>query len=175
MAQVLQVCFISYLIFDLSGVDNLDSWHCMNLHTSSAQTINNVSSIDVMSPPMTTVASLRRFELSCRFQRFAVSFYFGVLAHKMLTNSPRVFCMEWLDPVYCSGHWVPGMVDIAGGVDKLRRKGTDSDRVSSNDVLEWAPEVLIVIPCGFNLDKVVVRHRISAILLFEPRFIYCRS
>jgi len=83
--------------------------------------------------------------------------------------------MEWLDPVYCSGHWVPGMVDIAGGVDKLRRKGTDSVRVSSNDVLEWAPEVLIVIPCGFNLDKVVVRHRISAILLFEPRFIYCRS
>jgi len=65
--------------------------------------------------------------------------------------------MEWLDPVYCSGHWVPGMVDIAGGVDKLRRKGTDSDRVSSNDVLEWAPEVLIVIPCGFNLDKVVVQ------------------
>jgi iron complex transport system substrate-binding protein len=40
------------------------------------------------------------------------------------SSSLRVFCMEWIDPVYCCGHWVPEMVDIAGGVDKLGRKGT---------------------------------------------------
>ena len=68
---------------------------------------------------------------------------------------PRVFCMEWLDPVYCSGHWMPEMVRIAGGVDELSREGTDSVRVPWDDVLKWAPEVLIVTPCGFNLDKVV--------------------
>jgi iron complex transport system substrate-binding protein len=72
-----------------------------------------------------------------------------------LTERPRVFCMEWLDPVYCSGHWVPEMVEIAGGVDALARKGTDSVRIPWNDVLEWAPEVLIITPCGFNLDKVI--------------------
>lgn len=63
--------------------------------------------------------------------------------------------MEWLDPVYCSGHWVPEMVEIAGGVDALARKGTDSVRIPWSDVLKWAPEVLIITPCGFNLNKVI--------------------
>src|SRR6266496_2677972 len=71
-----------------------------------------------------------------------------------LSHRPRVFCLEWLDPVYCSGHWMPEMVEIAGGVDALARKGADSVRIPWNDVLEWAPEVLIITPCGFNLDKV---------------------
>jgi len=66
-------------------------------------------------------------------------------------NRPRVFCMEWVDPVYCSGHWVPEMVELAGGVDALSRKGTDSIRVAWQDVPNWAPEVLIISPCGCNL------------------------
>jgi iron complex transport system substrate-binding protein len=67
------------------------------------------------------------------------------------STRPRVFCMEWVDPVYCSGHWVPEMVELGGGVDALSRKGTDSVRVVWQDVLNWAPEVLIINPCGFNL------------------------
>jgi iron complex transport system substrate-binding protein len=74
-----------------------------------------------------------------------------------LPQRPRVFCMEWLDPVYCSGHWMPEMVEIAGGVDALARKGTDSVRIPWDDVLEWAPEVLIITPCGFNLEKVIAQ------------------
>ncbi len=74
---------------------------------------------------------------------------------RTLSQRPRVFCMEWLDPVYCSGHWMPEMVEIAGGVDALARKGADSVRIPWDDVLEWAPEVLIITPCGFNLDKVI--------------------
>src|SRR5712691_4437308 len=76
-------------------------------------------------------------------------------ATRDLSQRPRVFCMEWLDPVYCSGHWMPEMVEIAGGVDALARKGTDSVRIPWDDVLKWAPEVLIITPCGFNLDKVI--------------------
>jgi iron complex transport system substrate-binding protein len=66
---------------------------------------------------------------------------------------PRVFCLEWMDPVYCSGHWVPEMVRIAGGVDSLAREGADSVRIAWKDVLDWAPEILIVMPCGFDLAK----------------------
>jgi iron complex transport system substrate-binding protein len=72
-----------------------------------------------------------------------------------LSHRHRVFCMEWLDPVYCSGHWMPEMVEIAGGVDALSREGADSVRIPWDDVLEWAPEVLIITPCGFNLEKVI--------------------
>lgn len=74
---------------------------------------------------------------------------------RSLTHRPRVFCLEWLDPVYCSGHWVPEMVRIAGGIDTLSREGKDSVRIPWEDVVRWAPEVLIVTPCGFNLEKVI--------------------
>lgn len=72
-----------------------------------------------------------------------------------LPTRPRVFCMEWLDPIYCSGHWVPELVKIAGGIDELGREGSDSVRIPWSDVLKWNPEVLVVIPCGFHIDKVI--------------------
>jgi iron complex transport system substrate-binding protein len=72
-----------------------------------------------------------------------------------LSYRPRVFCMEWLDPVYCGGHWVPEMVRLAGGVDALSIEGGDSVRIPWNEVLEWAPEVLIITPCGLNLEKTI--------------------
>jgi len=72
-----------------------------------------------------------------------------------LADRPRVFCMEWLDPIYCSGHWVPEMVRIAGGFDALGREGSDSVRVAWDDVRRWDPQVLIIMPCGFHLDKVI--------------------
>lgn len=74
---------------------------------------------------------------------------------RTLPSRPRVFCMEWLDPLYCSGHWVPEMVKIAGGVDDLSREGTDSVRIAWKDVQAWAPEVLIVMPCGCHLERVL--------------------
>jgi iron complex transport system substrate-binding protein len=76
-----------------------------------------------------------------------------------LTARPRVFCMEWIDPVYCSGHWVPEMVRIAGGIDELGRTGADSVRIPWSDVLHWAPEVLIVMPCGCELAKAAEQAR----------------
>ena len=68
-------------------------------------------------------------------------------------SRPRVFCMEWADPVFCAGHWVPEMVRIAGGEDRLARQGAESTRVPWADVLRWAPEVLVVAPCGYHLPR----------------------
>jgi iron complex transport system substrate-binding protein len=72
-----------------------------------------------------------------------------------LTHRPRVFCMEWIEPFFCSGHWVPEMVRIAGGRDDLGRDGADSVRVSWEDVRRWAPEVVIIMPCGLDVEKTV--------------------
>ena len=69
------------------------------------------------------------------------------------TTRPRVFCMEWLDPVYASGHWVPELVKIAGGIDELGSERGESVRVSWDDVAAWSPEVLVIMPCGFNLQQ----------------------
>jgi iron complex transport system substrate-binding protein len=72
-----------------------------------------------------------------------------------LPRRPRVFCMEWVDPIYCSGHWVPEMVRIAGGMDELAREGADSVRIPWEQVLTWAPEILIVRPCGCDSQRSV--------------------
>jgi iron complex transport system substrate-binding protein len=71
------------------------------------------------------------------------------------STTPRVFFAEWLDPVYCAGHWVPEMIAIAGGTDALARHGGDSVRVSWADVIASRPEVIIVAPCGYGLDAAV--------------------
>jgi iron complex transport system substrate-binding protein len=72
-----------------------------------------------------------------------------------LPSRPRVFCMEWLAPPYNAGHWVPELVERAGGIEGLGQKGKDSIRMVWEQVLEYAPEVLILTPCGFDLHGVL--------------------
>jgi iron complex transport system substrate-binding protein len=62
----------------------------------------------------------------------------------------KVFFLEWVDPVYCGGHWVPQMLQWAGGVDGISRSGVDSVRIAWEEVVRFNPEVLIVSPCGFS-------------------------
>jgi iron complex transport system substrate-binding protein len=78
---------------------------------------------------------------------------------RQAAKRPRVFCMEWFEPVYASGHWLPEMIEIAGGEDALGKRGADSVRVDWQAVVAWAPEVLILSPCGFNLDQTIDRAR----------------
>ncbi|MEK6683102.1 MAG: cobalamin-binding protein [Nitrospirota bacterium] len=77
-----------------------------------------------------------------------------------LSTRPRVFCMEWLSPPYNAGHWMPELVELAGGQDKLARKGRDSVRISWERILDYAPEVFILCPCGFHLEEAVRQARL---------------
>jgi iron complex transport system substrate-binding protein len=72
---------------------------------------------------------------------------------KRAARRPRVFCLEWIDPYYCCGHWVPEMVELAGGKDALGRKGADSVRMAWKEIEAWSPEILIVSPCGFGVER----------------------
>jgi iron complex transport system substrate-binding protein len=79
-----------------------------------------------------------------------------------LAHRPRVFFMEWLDPVYCSGHWIPEMVRIAGGEDALGREHADSVRIPWSDVVAYAPEILILAPCGYGLEQALAHSGLLA-------------
>ena len=68
-------------------------------------------------------------------------------------DRPRVFCLEWLDPPFVAGHWVPEMVEIAGGINGLRNTGETSVKVEWEDIIEFAPHYIFIMPCGFNIDK----------------------
>lgn len=70
-----------------------------------------------------------------------------------LRRRPRVTFLEWTDPPFSAGHWVPEMVDIAGGDDQLGRAGQDSVRVSWDDIRGYEPELVIVAPCGYGLAQ----------------------
>lgn len=70
---------------------------------------------------------------------------------------PRVFCCEWLDPVYCAGHWVPEQVRLAGGEDKMGRAGQPSIAIEWQQVVDYAPEVLVLMPCGFDAAQAAAR------------------
>lgn len=65
----------------------------------------------------------------------------------------RVSFLEWVDPLYCGGHWIPQMLEWAGGVDRNSRDGTDSVRIAWQDVLDYQPDVIVIAPCGFNTFK----------------------
>jgi iron complex transport system substrate-binding protein len=66
---------------------------------------------------------------------------------------PRVVCLEWLDPLYVGGHWVPEMVDIAGGIDVMGRAGQASRAVEWEDVVAARPDVVVLMPCGYDIGR----------------------
>jgi iron complex transport system substrate-binding protein len=68
---------------------------------------------------------------------------------------PRVLCLEWLDPFYVGGHWVPEMVEKAGGEDVLGRAGEPSFRATAEDIAQTRAEIIVVMPCGYNTARIV--------------------
>ncbi len=66
---------------------------------------------------------------------------------------PRVACLEWLDPLYSAGHWIPEMVTLAGGQDGLATAGQPSAKVQWESLFDFAPEVMVLMPCGLSLDR----------------------
>lgn len=66
---------------------------------------------------------------------------------------PRVACLEWLDPLFTAGHWVPEMVASAGGVDVLGTAGSPSTAITWKKVCAAKPEVLVIMPCGFPIAR----------------------
>jgi len=66
---------------------------------------------------------------------------------------PRVACLEWFDPVYAAGHWVPEMIRLAGGHDEMSREGVPSVEVSWAQIAAYDPEIILLMPCSFSLER----------------------
>jgi iron complex transport system substrate-binding protein len=78
---------------------------------------------------------------------------------KSKTKSPKVACLEWLNPLFNAGHWVPEMVELAGGIDRLGMPGEYSVRIEWQQLLELNPDVVVVMPCGYNAEKAAQEYR----------------
>lgn len=70
---------------------------------------------------------------------------------------PRIFLAEWIDPPYCPGHWIPEMIERAGGISVLGRINEPSCAVSWEQVSAQAPDLIVIAPCGFDADGAAQR------------------
>ena len=68
-------------------------------------------------------------------------------------GTPSVACIEWLDPVIAAGHWIPEMVEIAGGRDALVSPGSQSPRLEMDRLQDADPDILILMPCGMDVAQ----------------------
>jgi iron complex transport system substrate-binding protein len=71
---------------------------------------------------------------------------------------PPVLALEWFDPPFVGGHWVPEMIELAGGVPLLGRPGVPSVALDWSVVLASQPEVIVLMPCGYNLEKTLAEY-----------------
>lgn len=69
------------------------------------------------------------------------------------SERPRVACIEWLDPIFTGGHWVPEMVELAGGREVLEKAGERSRRIEWQAVVDAKPDVIVVTPCGYDIPQ----------------------
>ncbi len=81
--------------------------------------------------------------------------------------SVRAFCLEWLDPPFAAGHWVPDMVEIAGGTNLLGAKEQPSRVVTWREIRDANPEVVVFMPCGYYLEEAEDE---AGLLLANPEF-----
>jgi len=70
-----------------------------------------------------------------------------------IPDRPRCFLMEWVDPPFCSGHWGPELVEIAGGQDSLGRKHQPSAQIEWQEVLDARPEIIVLALCGYDIER----------------------
>ncbi|SDF60787.1 iron complex transport system substrate-binding protein [Mucilaginibacter pineti] len=78
-----------------------------------------------------------------------------IIKHKLkfADSKPTVACIEWLDPMMISGNWVPQLVSIAGGTPVLAQQGKHSPYVNWEDIQAQNPEIIVVMPCGFSIER----------------------
>lgn len=79
--------------------------------------------------------------------------YAAISADTSATSRSRVVCIEWLDPVFLAGHWVPELVAAAGGEDVGAKAGEHSRQVDWAHVASLEPDVMLIMPCGFDVER----------------------
>jgi len=72
---------------------------------------------------------------------------------QQLSKRPTVVCVEWIDPLMIAANWVPELVDIAGGINMLSKPGSHSHIFKWEEILESNPDFIIMMPCGFDIDR----------------------
>jgi len=79
---------------------------------------------------------------------------------KKLQNnkSPRVLAIEWIEPFFTAGHWIPEMIQIAGGINIISKIGEHSRRLDIQEIIDSDPDMIIMMPCGFDTKRTILEY-----------------
>lgn len=110
---------------------------------------------DVMDTAVTIAAALGQEEAAYAYLAALQTRTGDILDRLRQFRAPlkRVMVMEWIEPVYNCGHWIPYQIAQAGGVDALSNPGGDSIVTSWEKIIKYDPEVLVIAPCGFEVNR----------------------
>tara|TARA_B100000029_G_scaffold428510_1_gene438457 strand:- start:2 stop:925 length:924 start_codon:yes stop_codon:yes gene_type:complete len=81
------------------------------------------------------------------------------IKNKTINHKPNVLAIEWIEPFFTAGHWVPEMIEIAGGKNLISKKSEHSRKIKIEEIINTEPEIIILMPCGFNVDRTVKEYR----------------
>ena len=71
---------------------------------------------------------------------------------------PKILCIEWLDPLFTAGHWIPQMVEIAGGINGISITGEKSRRMDIEEIIKFDPDIIVLMPCGFDINRTILEY-----------------
>jgi iron complex transport system substrate-binding protein len=74
-------------------------------------------------------------------------------------SRPRVLALEWLDPFFTSGHWIPEMIEISGGKNEISFKREQSRRLDFDEIEKCDPDIIVLMPCGFNTNRTLLEYK----------------
>ena len=72
-----------------------------------------------------------------------------------ISKRPKVLAIEWINPFFTSGHWVPEMIEMSGGENMITKKGEHSRKMEIEEIENENPDVLVLMPCGFDVQRTV--------------------
>jgi iron complex transport system substrate-binding protein len=143
--ELCEVCAVSYHIVEQAAKQLSGGPRILSLEPSSlADVYANIATLGAITGTQQQAAALigklRGREAAVRSQ----------VAQRA---RPRVVLLEWTDPLMSAGHWAPELIEAAGGAPVLCNPGADSQRIELQAIDEADPDIIVVAPCGFNLDK----------------------
>lgn len=86
---------------------------------------------------------------------FPTNYKGGLASSKrnLAPHKPRVICLEWLNPLMVAGNWIPEMVEMAGGINGITKKGDHTKVIQLEELKSYDPDILMIMPCGFKIDQ----------------------
>ena len=81
------------------------------------------------------------------------------IKNKNFNRRPNVLAIEWIEPFFTAGHWVPEMIELVGGKNLISKKGEHSRKMLLDEIIKIDPELIILMPCGFNVERTIKEYK----------------